>query len=1289
MSSFFLSIYHYFSKHKWLLVVLVLGITGVMIFIATRIKLEEDITRFIPSDDKVKKYTSVFQNLRVNDKIVIAIHLPDSTTQPDQNELIAYGDELVKYLKEKYQGSLIREITFRLSGDMMKDAYDIFYRNLPYFLDSADYIAMDTMLSVRNIESSISKDFHTLVSPAGVAFKKFIARDPLGFTKLAVAKLSYLQVQGNFVIYNDCIFTKDKKNLLLFVNSAFPSNETSVNADLIDGIDKGIKQTSENFKNKITAGYYGAVAVAAGNAKQMKRDSMVTMGIAIVVLIILLSFFYRKKRVLLYIMLPVAMGALFSLAMMQLIRGELSTIAIGAGSIVFGIAINYSIHYFTHLKHTNSPEACLRDLSIPMTIGSITTIGAFLSLLFVKSHALQDFGLFAALVLIGAVLFTLIVLPHLMKKYNTISEEYKPSHTIFERFSETHFEKSKIWLAVIGVLTLFFLYFAPQVGFDSDMSKMNYVPDELRATERRLNMITDSNLRAIYVVSTGKNLDEAMKHSEQVAGGIEKLKRQNLVHTYNTPGILLQSDSVKRIKINNWQNFWTQERKDSLGQRLSRIGSVNNFSSDAFQPFIDFIGKTDKKYDKADAEKLRKLFVDDYITENSDEAMIVTLLKVKDENRQKVVDALPENENTVIVDRQYMTSVFADVINNDFNTILLFSSLLVFIFLVGSYGRFELGLLAFIPMLISWIWILGIMALTGIKFNVFSIILSAFIFGLGDDYSIFIMDGLLQEYKTGKKNLGSFKTAVFISALTTVIGVGVLIFAKHPALRSIALTTIVGMLSVVLVSYTVAPAIFRWMIYTKKRKRAFPVTLGGLLYAIVCYSYFIGGCVFTVLMGWTVIRVLPFGQKKRKLAYHKLLSFVCRSTIFIMYMVKKRFINYNKDTFKKPALVICNHQSIIDVPLALMFTPKMIMITNERVYYSPLIGKLVQLGGFFPASSGYEDISIKLKELIKDGYSIFVFPEGTRADDRKVKRFHKGAFFLAEQLGIDILPMVMHGTGEYIRKGEYFGRRSTITVKFLDRITPDDKSWGNTYSERTKSIQKACHKEFYQIKEKYYTDPDYHKDLLIRNFIYKGPILEWYMRVKLRLEGNYRFFNDLLPKKGHITDVGCGYGFLSYMLALISEERQITGIDYDEDKIDVARSGISRPANTEFICGDVLNIPFKPSKAFVIADVLHYMPEEWQRSVILKCTENLEPDGLIIIRDGDSSMEKKHKGTKLTEFFSTKVLGFNKTGTDNKLYFTSRETIFDTLKNHKFAVEIVDETHFTSNVFYIIRHADE
>ena len=63
----------------------------------------------------------------------------------------------------------------------------------------------------------------------------------------------------------------------------------------------------------------------------------------------------------------------------------------------------------------------------------------------------------------------------------------------------------------------------------------------------------------------------------------------------------------------------------------------------------------------------------------------------------------------------------------------------------------------------------------------------------------------------------------------------------------------------------------------------------------------------------------------------------------------------------------------------------------------------------------------------------------------------------------------------------------------------------------------------------------YFRDMLIKSYTYKGPVLEWYMRVKIRLEKCYTLFDRIVPREGTVVDLGCGYGPLSYMLAMLSD----------------------------------------------------------------------------------------------------------------------------------------------------------
>lgn len=143
---------------------------------------------------------------------------------------------------------------------------------------------------------------------------------------------------------------------------------------------------------------------------------MLTLNIAILVIVVFITLSFRNKLSVLLALIPVALGGLLALAVMSLVCHTISAIAVGAGTVVMGIALSYSIHILCHANHCHDPRQIIRDLAYPLTIGSITTIGAFAGLLFTDSQLLRDFGLFASLTLVGTTLFSLVLLPHLIRK---------------------------------------------------------------------------------------------------------------------------------------------------------------------------------------------------------------------------------------------------------------------------------------------------------------------------------------------------------------------------------------------------------------------------------------------------------------------------------------------------------------------------------------------------------------------------------------------------------------------------------------------------------------------------------------------------------------------------------------------------------------------------------------------------------------------------------------------------------------------------------------------------------
>jgi uncharacterized protein len=402
-----------------------------------------------------------------------------------------------------------------------------------------------------------------------------------------------------------------------------------------------------------------------------------------------------------------------------------------------------------------------------------------------------------------------------------------------------------------------------------------------------------------------------------------------------------------------------------------------------------------------------------------------------------------------------------------------------------------------------------------------------------------------------------------------------------------------------------------------------------------------------------------------------------------MANVKKTFINPLQEDFSKPAIIISNHQSVLDILMSIMLNPKIILLTNQWVWRSPVFGAVVRLADYYPVAEGVEDAADQLKKKVAQGYSIVIYPEGTRSVTGDIKRFHKGAFYIAEQLGLDILPIIIHGTADTLTKGDFLLKDGEITLRYLPRISPADTAWGTGNHERSKNITKYFREQYEKLRIERET-PKYFRNRLIYNYIYKGPVLEWYMRIKTAMEKNYEPFHKLLPMQGSILDIGCGYGFMDYMLHYLSKDRTITGVDFDEEKIATANHNFSKTGQLNFVCADVVHYPPGRHDAYIISDVLHYLQPDEQETILKQCIDNMPEHGVIIIRDGDTDLAQRHKGTALSEFFSTKAIGFNKTS-NKPLSFFSSSRIRDIAVKHGASVEQIDNTKYTSNIIFVLK----
>ena len=1262
------------SRKKSLFFLVLLIILAVLGYGISRLRVTESIFSTLPKGKTFEEFNRLVENKSIINQVVFSVNIPADTDTEDAKVIAqTFADSLEKNTK-----GYIKNIQ-AVRQNIQQDVYDYTYSRFPELIDSSYYQHIANKSQPDSVNAAVTASYKQLLAPGGTFLRQFILNDPLGISGKYFRDLNAVNNANGMTVDDGLMFSKDRKQIIVMAGTSYDSGNSSKNIELYNRVEAfKVAWSKQHPANKFS--YFGTFEIAAQNAIQVKHDSYTTMIIALSAILLMLILYYRKILIPFYIVLPAIFGGVFALGIIGFFRPEISGISLATGAVIFGILLDYSFHFFTHLRHTGSVTVAVKEVSGPVLTGSLTTILAFCALHFANSVVLQDFGLFASLSLSGAALFTLIGLPVVLQ---TVSFDYKhiPGEVKFFNFPKISGKFRSVVLMLVAVLTIVFLYFSRFTEFDSSFENLSIHSADLKEKEQALTGLNPATEKRIYVFSMDKNKEKAEALNYKVYQKLTSLKNDSLVKGFVSSGSFLVPESLKQERLERWRNFWNTAKKDQTFSALDKSASQNGFNAAAFDDFKSWIsGEIENPVEEK--ELFQELGLNNLIESDAAKTTLITTIVASQEQLTAVKTELRAIDGVEIFDRGELAEELLTMVKDDFNYILIISASIVFFTLLIVYGRFELTILSFLPMVISWIWILGIAAILGIKFNFVNIVITTFIFGLGDDFSIFVTEGLLSKYKYGKDTLRSYQSAIVLSACTTIVGTGVLIFAEHPAIHSIALISVLGIVCILLISFIVQPVIFGLFVENRIKRKKAPVTLLPFLISISSFTYFLSGCLFLHSKLVTIL-LLPVSKIRKKRMINSSLAFFAKTVIYSGPHVKKNFSGTENMDISKPVIYIANHTSFLDILLAIMINPKIVMMVKGWVYNSPFFGPIIRYAGYIYTEAGPEENIARMRTLVSEGYSILVFPEGTRSEDGTIGRFHKGAFHLAQELNLDIQPILIHGASDVLPKNDFLIRSGALNVRVLPRLTYNDPKWGENLRDKTKNIAAHFKSEFALYKDEM-EDTSYLKHKVFTNYVFKGPVLEWYFKTKWNLEAkNYTFYNDLIGDRKHILDVGCGYGYLSFFLHYKNDKRVITGVDYDEDKILIAQHSYNKTDNLQFAYEDISTVTIANQDVIFLNDVLHYLSEEKQQNVLNRCAKALNQEGILFIRDGITDLTEKHKNTERTEALSTGLFSFNKK--DGAFHFFSSKDIRKFAENNGLSFEMQEHSKNTSNVLFILR----
>jgi len=1260
------NIVRFLIKKRVVSLALFLGAIGLLLEGTRHLNLQEDLYAIFPKGEQYQKFNQVVQQNGLNKQVVFSLGVgTDLDAIPEQL------DQLVTDLKSTFPSELGAFVVERSIDEIKLIEY--LQSAAIVQLNAADYTKIAAGLSPDSIERAIAKTADRLQGGEGFFLRSLLATDPLGITTEKLTQANPFNDTGSYRVKDGLLFTKDERQVVFFATLLLDLNNTDQLVAFNNKLTDYLTARNEKIKEQ-PVNFFGTFQIVAENARQIKQDTTRTSLISLALILLLLTLYYRSILIPLYFILPALFGILFGCGIVGYLHPNISAISLATASVLIGIVLDYSLHFFTHYKHTGNLLQTVREISAPMILGSFTSVAAMGALLFADSVVLQDFGFIALCVLFSSALFTVFILPVLLDTFRIRLPQTK------EVARGVRIPKGVLRLSIFLILlgATATIWNGTQVSFDSDINNLSFHSADLKKKEESLSGINPEKQKKIYILAQADTRERAKDINARIYTSLVSLKDSFGIRALvsNAPYMIPQR-RIEEAQM-NWTQFWS-DKKEATEATIRAAGRRYEFSENAFSPFFTWIrtGSIDTTLGNVLSEAMG---LNNLVYVDAGQTTFLTSLVLDRDKLQACKASLRQIEGAYILDIADLTDQMLLSVQNDFNYLLLFSVLLVFGSLLVVYGRIELALFALFPLALSWILIVGLTDLLDIKFNFVNIVITTFIFGLGDDFSIFTTDGLIQKYATGKKMLQSYRSAIILSGLTTIIGTGALFFAKHPAIYSISLIGVLGISCILFVTLYIQPYLFNLLITNRVKRGRAPITFFNLIYSSLLFLYFFAGSI--LLNVFLIVILLPFpASRERKRAFlNFLISKLAKSTLYMGVHVQKRILYPERLDFNKPAILVANHSSFLDILLALMLNPKVLIVVKSWVYHSPIFGLFIRYAGYpFIKNDILANLDF-VKKRIDEGYSILVFPEGTRSVDGEIKRFHKGAFWLAKELELEIQPIVLIGAHEVNPKNDILISKGQLIVLPLDRLSSPANE---TYSQFAKRIN-ALMRQAYEAAKIEYGNVDFWGPSILKNFILKGPVLEWYVRIKWKLEKeNYDWYARHIGNRRVIYDLGCGFGYLSYYLHYQDPNRIITAVDYDTEKIDIAAHGRTKNNHLKFEAADIRSYTYESMDVVFLNDVLHYLTKADQRLLLDTLARRLNEDGILFIREGLAGSKQRFKRMQFTEFLSTKVLKFNKK--INPLDFVAESDMIELAAKYGFSLQKIEQSRTTSNALLIMK----
>jgi predicted exporter len=640
------------------------------------------------------------------------------------------------------------------------------------------------------LRAELGARLQDLASPAAAMVEPWIPRDPtLEVLRLAERWRPAAEPERVDGVW----FTADLQQALLLVETGAGGFDPPAQRAVLDAIRRAVDALDAEHELQLEISGPGAFSVLLH--ERTRGEASLLGSSAAIGILLLLALAYRSLSLPLLGALPLATAALAALAMVGFVFGSVHGITLAFGFTLLGLAQDYPVHLFSHLRpHADAP-AMMRRLWPTLLTGALSTCVAYLSFVVAGVDGLLQLAVFAITGLLVAALATRWLLPPLIPARRRDLADARPLQRLWQVSNQLPRGRWLLGVAVLVASASLLLSGRPL--WDDNLGSLTPVPPELLQRDGQLRAELGAPDVRYLLVLEQPTREQVLQASESLQSPLQALVDAGVLDGFELPSTFLPSTRTQR------QRQALLPAAEPLAAAIAVASAGMPFREGLFAPFLADVDAArhlppltaESLGDTALATRLQSLLP---ANDGAVARALVSLIGVRD---APALAAFAERQGSALhlLDLKAASESLSSVYRERVLLALAGALLLLLAALAIALRSMARVLRVIAPVLLASLLVVALLHAIGIAFSLFHLVSLVLAAGLGLDYALFFE-------RAGRDPAEQRRTlhAIVVCVASTGLVFGLLATSGIPVLRAIGVTVALGVLTHFLLAAMIA-----------------------------------------------------------------------------------------------------------------------------------------------------------------------------------------------------------------------------------------------------------------------------------------------------------------------------------------------------------------------------------------------------------------------------------------------------------------------------------------------------